>query len=58
MGGGGGGGDLSPHTSQTIYFFKTNENKTSDKEAPLDKLLNLNRAVSPYKMYRDALVKI
>ena len=27
-------GDLSPHTSQTIYFSKTNENKRSDKEAP------------------------
>ena len=28
-------GDLSPHTSQTIYFSKTNENKISDKEAPI-----------------------
>ena len=28
-------GDLSPHTSQTIYFSQTNENKLSDKEAPV-----------------------
>ena len=28
-------GDLSPHTSQTIYFSKTNENKMQDKEAPI-----------------------
>ena len=29
-------GDLSPHTSQTYtYFSKTNENKMSDKEAPI-----------------------
>ena len=26
-------GDLSPHTSRTIFFSKTNENKISDKEA-------------------------
>ena len=31
-------GDLSLHTSQTIYFSKANENKISDKEAPQDKL--------------------
>ena len=28
-------GDLSPHTSQTIYFSQTNENKISDKEASI-----------------------
>ena len=28
-------GDLSPQTSQTIYFSKTNENKISDREAPV-----------------------
>ena len=28
-------GDLSPHTSQTICFFKPNENKMSEKEAPI-----------------------
>ena len=28
-------GGLRPHTSQTIYFSKTNENKMSDKEAPI-----------------------
>ena len=28
-------GDLSPHTSQTIYFSKTNESKMSDTEAPV-----------------------
>ena len=28
-------GDLSPHTSQKIYFSKTNDNKISDKEAPI-----------------------
>ena len=26
--------DLSPHTSPTIYFSNTNENKISDKEPP------------------------
>ena len=28
-------GGLSPHSSQAIYFSKTNENKISDKEAPI-----------------------
>ena len=26
-------GDLSPHTSQTIYFSKMNENNMPDKDA-------------------------
>ena len=28
-------GDLSPHTSQIIHFSRTNENKMSEKEAPV-----------------------
>ena len=32
-------GGLSPHTSQTIYFSKTNENKMSDKEAPMGEVV-------------------
>ena len=35
-------GDLSPHTSQTIYFSKTNENKMSDKEAPVGEVVELD----------------
>ena len=38
-------GDLSPHTSQTIYFSKTNENKMSDKEAPVGEVFELESGI-------------
>ena len=34
-------GDLSPHTSQAIYFSKTNENKMSDKEVPVGEVIGI-----------------
>ena len=40
-------GDLSPHTSQTIYFSKTNENKRSDKEAPMGEVVELESGIEP-----------
>ena len=40
-------GDLSPHTSQTIYFSKTNENKMSDKEAPVGEVVELESGIEP-----------
>ena len=40
-------GDLSPHTSQTIYFSKTNENKMSDKEAPVGEVVKLESGIEP-----------
>ena len=40
-------GDLSPHTSQTIYFSKTNENKRSDKEAPMGEVVELDNGTDP-----------
>ena len=39
-------GDLSPHTSQTIYFSKT---RCQIKKPPWEKMSNLNRALSPYR---------
>ena len=32
-------GDLSPHTSQTIYFSNINGYKISDREIPVESLL-------------------
>ena len=43
-------GDLSPHTSQTIYFSKTNENKMSDKEAPVGEVVELESGIEPLWM--------
>ena len=40
-------GDLSPHTWQTIYFSKTNENKMSDKEAPVGEVVELESGIEP-----------
>ena len=40
-------GDLSPHTSQTIYFSKTNENKRSDKVAPMGEVVDLESGIEP-----------
>ena len=40
-------GDLSPHTSQTIYFSKTNENKRSDNEAPMGEVVELDSGIEP-----------
>ena len=40
-------GDLSPHTSQTINFSKTNENKMSDKEAPVGEVVELESGIEP-----------
>ena len=40
-------GDLSPYTSQTIYFSKTNENKMSDKEAPVGEVVELESGIEP-----------
>ena len=40
-------GDLSPHTSQTMYFSKTNENKRSDKEAPMGEVVELELGIEP-----------
>ena len=40
-------GDLSPHTSQTIYFSKTNENKISDKEASVGEVVELESGIEP-----------
>ena len=34
-------GDLTPHTSQTICFSNINENKTSDRETPVELSLEL-----------------
>ena len=41
-------GDISRHTSQTIYFSKTNENKMSDKESPVGE--SLGYILMPFKV--------
>ena len=38
-------GDLSPYTSQKIYFSKTNENKMSNKEAPVGEVVELESGI-------------
>ena len=40
-------GDLSPHTSQKIYSSKTNENKMSDKVAPVGEVVELESGIEP-----------
>ena len=40
-------GYLSPHTSQTIYFSKTNENNMSDKEAPVGEVVEFESGIEP-----------
>ena len=39
--------DLSPHTPQTVYFSKTNENEMSDKEVPVGEVVELESGIEP-----------